>query len=201
MKNPQVIIGNSAAGYHAMQSIRGADSSCSITSISAEKCPAYSPVLLTGFLKKKWAKKNLFIANRRFYHFVRVKTLWGNRAVKIDPRQQTVLLENGEKVVYENLLIAAGASAIELPGAKEAADQIFSLKKIEDAEKIGEKLRSAKKIVVIGGGLIGLQVLDALYHREAQFILMEQMPWEPGSSRRKWKNMGSRFFLAARPRN
>jgi NAD(P)H-nitrite reductase large subunit len=170
----QVIIGNSAAGLHAMHSIRESDRFCTIISISAEKCPAYSPVLLTGLMSKERNKKDLFIADQRVYDMLGVKRLWGVKAVEVNPRRQVVVLENGRRVSYDHLLLAAGALARMPPGSEKVADRVFSLRAIRDAERIAERTRSAKTILVVGAGLIGLQVIESLFSSGRKFILAEK---------------------------
>lgn len=113
-KARQVIIGNSAAGLSAIKGIREVDHFCPITLISAEKCNAYSPVALTHYLKGEISKGDLFIVDRDFYRENGIQTLFGNKAIGVDPFRQVVRLEKGKEVKYDNLLIATGAPAISL---------------------------------------------------------------------------------------
>ena len=91
----QVIIGNSAAGLSAIKAIREVDLSCPITLISAENCNAYSPVLLTYYLKGRISREDLFVIDGDFYKDMGVQTILGSKAVAVDPRKHTVHLENG----------------------------------------------------------------------------------------------------------
>jgi nitrite reductase (NADH) large subunit len=158
----QVIIGNSAAGLSAISAIRRIDSSCPITVISAENYMAYSPVLLTYYIAQEIGRDDLFIADDRFYREHDVKTIFGNRAVGIDPAQQTVYLEDDTRLKYDNLLIATGALAKHLSGEGANLPGILTLRTIEDAEKLTRFSKRAQEIVILGAGQISLQVANAL---------------------------------------
>ncbi len=119
-KTRQVIIGNSAAGLAAIKAIRGVDTSCPITLISAENGNAYSPVLTTYYLSGRISREDLFIVDSDFYKMTNVKTVLGSKAVGLDTSKQMVHLENNGDIEYDNLLIATGSSArdLDVPGAR-----------------------------------------------------------------------------------
>ena len=169
----QVIIGNSAAGLNAVKSIRKRDRSCPITLISAEKCNAYSPVLLTYYISNKIPRENLFIVDENFYRNYNVTTIFGQRAIEIDRSKQVVYLENGNNVQYDNLLIATGASAKKIG---DYSDDIFSkivkLRTIEDANKIKRLSNESKEIVVVGAGLVSLQIINAIYKEKVKITVL-----------------------------
>jgi len=172
-KTKQVIIGNSAAALSAIKAIREVDRLCPITLISAESCNAYSPVLLTYYLKQRLSREDLFIVDSDFYKVNGVRTIFGTKATRVDPLRQVVHLDNGREVGYDNLLIATGASPMSMDSSEDGFANIFSLRTIEDAEKILECAKTAKEVIVIGAGLIGLQVVDALREKGAKLTLIE----------------------------
>lgn len=168
-----VIIGNSAAGLSATKAIRELDCFCPIILISAESCDAYSPVLLSYYLKGSLSEKDLFIAGSDFYKMNSIKTTFGSKVVEVDPMKQTIYLENGSKVEYDNLLIATGASPTTLGISLDGLANVFSLRTIKDAERISECAKMAKELIIIGGGLIGLQAADALAKKGVKLTIME----------------------------
>jgi len=172
-KARQVIIGNSAAGLSAVTAIREIDRTCPITLISTENYNAYSPVLLTYYLKGTRDKDNLFIVDSKFYKTNSVETMLGSKATEVNPLKQTVSLESGQEVKYDNLLIATGASPVSLPGAEDGLDNVFTLRTIDDAEDILETAKTAREIIIVGAGLIGLQVVGALFRKGCTFTLIE----------------------------
>ncbi len=160
----QVIIGNSAAGLNAIKSIRRKGCSSLITLISAESCNAYSPVLSPYYIAHQIKRDALFITDGGFYRDYDVDTKLGNKAVEIDPAKQVVYLEDESIVEYDNLLIATGASARAPDNIEaDASEYVSTLRTIEDAEKIIKLSKDAKDIVILGAGLVSLQVANAVF--------------------------------------
>ena len=169
----QVIIGNSAAALAAIRAIREVDHLCPITVISDQKYPSYSPVLLTYYIGGKISWEDLFMVGSDFYLKNKVKTLFGSRATEVDTSCQIVYLENNERVEYDNLLIATGASPIGLHSSGAKPKNVFCLRTIEDAQRILKRAGTAKDAVVVGGGLIGLQAVEALSRKGLKLTLVE----------------------------
>jgi len=173
-KTRQVIIGNSAAGLSAIKGIRKVDRVCPIILISVESCNAYSPVLTTYYLKGRISKEDFFIVDSDFYRSQGIKTVFGRKVIEVDPLEQKVRLDNGIDIMYDNLLIATGASPINLGSSGNGLDNVFSLRTIESAEGIFECAKTAKEVVLIGAGLISLQTGDALSKEGVKLTIIEQ---------------------------
>ena len=114
-----MIIGNSGAALAAIRAIREVDDLSPITVISDQKYTSYSPVLLTYYLSGRISWEDLFIVGSDFYNKNKVKTRFGSRAIAVDTSRQIVCLQNDERVEYDNLLIATGASPIGLHSSEE----------------------------------------------------------------------------------
>lgn len=168
-----VIIGNSAAGVSAIKAIRNYDAQCSIILISEEDCKAYSPVLETYYIAQKIDKRGMFIIDDSFFADYNVTPLLGTKAIEVDPMARQVKLENGKTIQFDNLLIATGSSPRRLGVAGEDLPGIFTLKSMSDSERILEYSAQLKDIVVIGGGLIGLQATKALHRTGRKITLIE----------------------------
>jgi NAD(P)H-nitrite reductase large subunit len=201
----QLIIGNSAAAISAIRGIREKDESCSITLVSAEKCNAYSPVLTPYYISRKIPKKNLFFVNHKFYRDHRVKKVLGKKAVAIDPFRKEVYLEDHSRMEYDHLLIATGASPI-LPGPIKTGmhQHVAILRTINDADKIVALSKKAQEILIVGAGLIGLQVANAIFRpgvkltivESAKHILPEKIDADCAALlRRRLENQGISFLF------
>ncbi|MFC2045399.1 NAD(P)/FAD-dependent oxidoreductase [Chloroflexota bacterium] len=173
-KTKQVIVGNSAAALSALKAIREVEPLCPITLISKESCEAYSPVTLTYYLKGWIPREDLFIVNSDFYEMHHVETLLGNEATVVDPLLRMVRLKNGKNVEYDNLLIATGASPSGLEISGDGLNSVFFVRTMKDAENILKFAQDVKDIIVIGAGLIGLQVSDALFREKYKFTIIER---------------------------
>jgi len=167
-----IIIGNSAAALNAIAAIRNNGSNWPITLISAEKHYAYSPVLLTYYLSKKISREETFLVGQDFYNDHEVDLVLGNRATKVDPDKQIVYLADGKKIDYNNLLIATGSSPKRLGFKGEDLEGVFTLKSIDDAEKILKVSRNMKEVVIVGGGLIGLQAANAIFSKDRKITMV-----------------------------
>jgi nitrite reductase (NADH) large subunit len=174
----QLIIGNSAAALNAVKAIRENNSADPITLVSAEKHYAYSPVLLPYYVSKKIKRSALFLAGQNFYQQNGVEVILGNPATKVDPQIQQVHLASNDILEYDNLLIATGSSpkALGIPG--EDLKGVFTLKTVDDADKLVKAAAGMEDIVIIGGGLIGLQAANALYAagRNIRIVIGSRQP-------------------------
>ncbi len=167
-----VIIGHSAAALAAVRAIRGNDQTGSITIIAAEKSMAYSPVLLTYYISNKINRNDLFLTTALFYKKYKINLLSGNKAESIDTKNQTVVLENNATIPYDKLLIATGSSPKKLNIMDDTLPGIFTLKTMVDADNILSHSRSKKDVVILGGGLVGLQTANALAGSGKNITLM-----------------------------
>ena len=147
-----LIIGNSAAALNAVKAIRENDSADPITLVSAENHYAYSPVLLPYYVSKKIRRSALFLADQSFYQQNGVELTLGNPATRVDPQNQQVQLANKDILEYDKLLIATGSSpkALGIPGEDLAG--VFTLKTVDDADKLVKAAAGMEDIVIIGGG-------------------------------------------------
>lgn len=104
-----------------------------------------------------------------------------NRAVKILPNSKQVLIENLENnraflVDYDKLIIAVGARPIVPPIKNVNLNNIFTLRRIEDGIAIRAKAESSQRAVIIGGGYIGIEMLEALVKQNVYVTLIEYSP-------------------------
>jgi nitrite reductase (NADH) large subunit len=173
-----LIIGNSAAALSAVKAIRENHSADHITLVSAENHYAYSPVLLPYYVSKKIGRAALFLADQNFYQDNGVELILGNPATRVDPQNRQVTLASGDILDYDNLLIATGSSPkpLDIPGEDLAG--VFTLKTVDDADKLVKAAAGMEDIVIIGGGLIGLQAANALYaaDRNIRIVIGSRQP-------------------------
>jgi NAD(P)H-nitrite reductase large subunit len=97
----------------------------------------------------------------------------GKAASKLDLAEKCVTLDNGDKIPYEKLLIATGGKPFVPKMEGSDKEGVFTFTKIADAERLAEKLETPKNVIVIGAGLIGVSVTEALVKRGAKVTLVE----------------------------
>ncbi len=157
-----VIVGNSAAGLAAVESLRAAAPGAEITLVAAEEGPAYSRVLTSCYLAGQVPEERLFLVDEGFYRSRNVETLFGRAAVGLAAGENLLLLSDGTQLAFDRLLVATGASPqrLTVPGAD--LPRVFTLRTRADAEAIRQAARGAQRAVVVGGGMVALKAAEAL---------------------------------------
>jgi NAD(P)H-nitrite reductase large subunit len=171
-----VIVGASAAGIGAVEAIRSIDQAGTIAVISEEVCPQYSRPMISDFVSGKATFQRMMCREDDFWRQNNIETFLGRTAVRLNLAEKTLALENGDKIQYEKLLIATGGKPF-IP-KMEGSDKegVFTFTKIADAERLAEKLETARSVVVIGAGLIGVSVTEALVKRGLEVTMVELQP-------------------------
>jgi NAD(P)H-nitrite reductase large subunit len=171
-----VIIGASAAGLAAVEAIRRADKDCPITVVSKEPMPLYSRVGLTHFIAREVGYDGMRMRDDGYFERMTVRGVMGVAALSVDPEARRVRLSNGENLAYDNLLVASGSHAIMPPIPGTNLQGIYTCITNIDAKQIDAVIAGANEVAVIGAGLIGIQVVDALIRRGCKTTVIEQMP-------------------------
>lgn len=158
-----VIIGNSAAGIGGAEGIRRQDAAGDITIITNEPHHTYSRPLISYLLEGKTDRQRMKYRPDDFYQTNRITLLQGNVA-KLEAGQ--VVLETGEKVPFDKLLVATGSSPFLPPMAGlERVQKRFSFMTLNDANALEQALFPEARVLIVGAGLIGLKAAEGIHHR------------------------------------
>ena len=158
-----LILGNSAAAIAAVNAIRTHGGEQPITMVSNEDCTAYSPVLTTHYLSGEMPESALYFCDVGYYRERGISCHFGTAAVDLDTAAQRVTLDDGTRLEYDKLLIATGASAKRVIGLDpEIAADIHYLRTIADARRIHQAALGASHVVMMGAGLVSMQVAGAV---------------------------------------
>lgn len=160
-----VIIGSSAAGISAIEAIRTKDKTSKIIVVSDEKKPLYSRCLISYLLAGTIDEKKIWYRKDSFFKANKVEALLGIKAEEINIKKKEISLSNKEKIKFDKLLIATGASPKleDIPGIDKKG--VFPLRTIKHAIEIQAMLDKVKSAAILGGGLIGLRAAYALKNR------------------------------------
>jgi len=173
MQTKYLIIGNSAGGIGASEAIRQVDKEATLTIASDEPYPAYSRPLISKYLTGERTLEGILFRPPDFYSQNNILFLPGKKVTRIEPDQQIVQLEDGDHISWDKLLLAVGGKPI-FPRMKgDNKRGVFTFTTLDDAKAVGKTLDDAKKAVVIGGGLIGISVTEALVKRGVDVIVVE----------------------------
>jgi NAD(P)H-nitrite reductase large subunit len=168
-----VIIGGSSGGIGAIEAIRDVDPTGTLTVISEEEVPQYSRPMISEYVSREATLETMKYRGDQFLKNNKVKMLTGRTATKIDFKQKQVTLDGGDKIGYDQLLIATGGKPFvpRMDGGEK--DGIFTFTEISSAEGIEAWLEHSESAVVIGGGLIGISASEALVKRGINVTLVE----------------------------
>lgn len=154
-----VIIGAGQAGAQAVQSLRSEGFTGSITMIGDEAhAPYQRPPLSKAYLMGKLERARLFLKPDSFYREAGCELIVNASATAIDRAAKTVSLNDGRTLSYDKLLIATGTRVRPIRCPDADLKGIFYLRSIADVDALQAVYQPGKKLVVIGGGFIGLEV-------------------------------------------
>ena len=160
-----VIIGASAAGLAAAETVRRLTQSASITLISEEPHLPYSRPLLTYLLAREIRPEQIYLRTADYFERFSFTPRLGEPVVQVDPEAHEVQLASGQAVPYDRLLIASGAEprVPEIPGLD--LKGVFTLRHLADWRRLEADLPAGGPVVVVGMGAVGLKAADALLSR------------------------------------
>ena len=154
-----IIAGAGHAGGQTAISLRQAGYEGRIVVCGDESVPPYQrPPLSKKYLSGELALARVFLRPESFYSGNDIELRLGNAVREIDPERRTVVLEDGESFAFTDLVIATGSRPrrLDAPGAD--LGNIFYLRSLEDSDAIRNALVAGRRLVVVGGGYIGLEI-------------------------------------------
>jgi NAD(P)H-nitrite reductase large subunit len=171
MATRHVIIGGGPGGINAIETIRGYDADAAITLISSE--PAYARMALPYYISNNIPIDQVLTGDDEYFSNLGVITLFGSRVTSVNTSANSITLDDGSTVAYDNLLIATGSSPQQLPIPGADGDGVHNLWTIEDAEKTVAAMGDKAEVAFIGAGFIGFIILNAMYKLGAKLTVIE----------------------------
>ena len=157
-----IIIGNGVAGTTAGENIRNIDKEGNIKIISDEGLPFYSRIRLNEYIAGELKEEDLVIRKDSWYEDKNIELILNTRIVDANPEEKTIVTENGQVLSFDKLLIATGSHSFIPPIKGSDKTGVFALRNIDDGANILKYAKDIDDVVVIGGGLLGLEVANAL---------------------------------------
>jgi NAD(P)H-nitrite reductase large subunit len=173
VRTKYLIIGNSAGGIGAAEAIRQVDKEGALTIVSEEPYPAYSRPAISKYLAGERTFEGILFRPLNFYEQNNILFLLGKKVTHLKLDGRTAWLDDNEQIAWEKLLLAVGGKPI-FPKMKGSDKRgVFTFINLDDAKAVDRFLDNARKAVVIGGGLIGISVTEALVKRGVDVIVVE----------------------------
>ena len=177
-----VIVGGGAAGNAAAEMLRQLDFRGRVVMLSAEQTLPYDRTKLSkAFLQSDQAGSADLLRSPDFYkkHGIEVKT--AASVTKLDVRSKQITYgDDNDTLNYDELLLATGGKVKELPIPGSELENVFTLRKIEDAQEILKTAKKSQRAVVVGAGFIGMEVAASLRQQglEVTVVFPKEVPFE-----------------------
>jgi nitrite reductase (NADH) large subunit len=172
-----VIIGGGIAGLSAAEEVRKHSDSADITLVSTEIQLPYYRLNLTRYLAGEADRADLSIHPEHWYRDNRIGLMLGKEATDIDKEQKHVRLNDGTVLAYDRLLVAMGAHPFVPPLPGTHLENVLTVRHLEDADEILDKMKGIRSCICIGGGVLGLETAGALAKSGVSVTLLEGSDW------------------------
>ena len=170
-----VAIGGGQASFSFLNKLRSLGYNKSITLICSEaELPYQRPPLSKKFLVGEFEKSRLFFRPQNFYDANNIEIIKGQKVLEIDRKNSIVKLEKGSSIDYQTLFLGLGSKPRLL--SKElisGISNIYYLRNLDNAKIIAGALKKNKKLLILGGGFIGLEVASVARKVGLEVTLIE----------------------------
>ncbi len=170
-----VVVGAGQAGASLVAKLRGTGFAGEITLIGAEKVPPYQrPPLSKAYLLGEMAQERLYLRPADFYAEQNITLRLDTRVTGVDRAAKSVTLSDGETLNYDDLALTVGAHPRTLPAAIGGQlDGVFAVRDLSDADAMAPAFTAGKRVLIIGGGYIGLEAAAVAAKLGLQVTLVE----------------------------
>jgi nitrite reductase (NADH) large subunit len=175
MKN-YLIVGNGIAGTTAAENVRKQDKDGKITIVTDEDFPFYWRLRLNEYLAGDLTEEALAAKKVQWYGDQRIDLKLKTLIAGADPNEKVVFTEDKQRFSYDSLLIATGSHSFIPPIKGSEKEGVFALRNIQDARGISAWAKEIKDVVLIGGGLLGLEAGNALLKLGKKVTVVEFFP-------------------------
>jgi 3-phenylpropionate/trans-cinnamate dioxygenase ferredoxin reductase subunit len=169
-----VVVGAGQSGYWTVKTLRNEGYDGKLVLIGAEAFPPYDrPPLSKKVLTGEAEPRSIWYLSAEDFANLRIEFLPATRVLSIDPHERKVVTQSAGALTYDHLVLTTGARPRRLDLAGEQTAPVHYLRDLEDCLRLREVLEPGRRIVVIGGGLIGLEVAAAAVARGCQAVIVE----------------------------
>jgi 3-phenylpropionate/trans-cinnamate dioxygenase ferredoxin reductase subunit len=171
-----VIVGASFAGAKAAETLREDGFDGPVVLIGAERDRPYErPPLSKEYLRGEAGRDKVYVHGETFYAEHDIDLRLGRTAVSLDPAATEVVLDDGERLRYDRLLLTTGAEPRRLPIPGADLDGVFYLRTVGDSDALRERLDRGGAVVVVGAGWIGCEVAASARQKGLEVTVIDPM--------------------------
>lgn len=181
MDAPLVIAGSGLAGYTLAREFRRLDPTAPLTLLSRDAAHFYSKPMLSNALSANRSAAQLVMKTAdRMAGELRATIRPHTEIASIDIARREAVLADGEHVRYRELVLALGADPIRLPLDGDGAADALSVNDLDDFARFADRLDGARRVAILGGGLIGCEFANDLLARDIVPTVVDIAPWPLG---------------------
>lgn len=173
MSNRVIIIGGGVAAVNAIKAIRELDKEAEINVFQNEKTYPYYRIKLTKNLFDNLEEDKILLQKKEWYDMNNIKLHLGEEVTDIDVDKQQVTLASGSRFGYDKLLLANGSSNFVPPIKGIEKENVHTIRKLSNTQAIKENIEDKKAVLIIGGGIQGLETAWALHQQGKEVIIAE----------------------------
>ena len=163
MKEKLILIGNGMAGVRTLEELlKIAPDKYDITVFGSEPYGNYNRILLSPVLSGEKTIEDIMINDLQWYEDNDIKLLTGKKITTIDRKKRCVIADDGTEASYDRLLLATGSNPFIIPIPGSDLPGVISFRDIHDVDAMLDAAKKYKHVVVIGGGLLGLEAANGL---------------------------------------
>jgi nitrite reductase (NADH) large subunit len=202
-----LIVGNGVAGTTAAENIRKLDKEGRISIVTEEAIPFYWRIQLNEYIAGEVKEEKLLAKKQEWYKDQGIELKLKTRIQGAEAQGKVLVSQDNQKFPYDRLLIATGSHSFVPPIKGAEKKGIFTLRSYQDARNITDWSKGIHDVVLIGGGLLGLEAGNALRKLGKKVMVVEFFPRllprqldVPGAGRLQtmMENMGFSFRLGAK---
>ncbi len=169
------IIGNGVSAVTAVRDLRNADSELIIDVFAEEEYAYYPKPRLIDFIRGDIEKKEVIQYDSSWYEKQNVNLRLSEPAVDIEPKSGSVLTKNGTYFGYDSIFLAVGSNPFVPPFHGKEKGNVYTLRSISDAFDIKEATKGSGREIIIGGGILGIELAAAIRHSGGEPIVISNI--------------------------
>ena len=170
-----IIVGASAAGISAAKEIRTVNNIDKISIITEENHMPYYRPYLTEYIKDNSVENraNFYLNKEEWYKNNDIDIFPGEKVIEINQLKKVIKTEKGRELPFDKLILANGSTPfVPIKDALEK-ENVFTIRTLDDARAVYWFSNKIKKVIVIGGGLLGLETAYALLNKKLDITIVE----------------------------
>ena len=170
------VIGTGVAAVYAAKAIRDQDKEANIHVFGAEKTPPYNRIKLSKDLYSDLNSEKVLIKREKWYKDQNINLHLQTKVISMDTESQYIVTSTGEKIHYNELLICTGAKNRKLSIDGVDKKGVYTIREMQEAEEFKAFVEDKNHVVIIGGGVQGLETAWSIHKTGKKVSVVEIAP-------------------------